>query len=287
MDNAEATKILVRDALALLTGGQRGCLLDEFERSGRHPGERVSWRSFSTDVESDKTPSTPPVAINVKCLEAFFTDCDRRRDMKNNIENQLAIQTGLSINKPMTATRQQILSTAGQLFSERGYELVGINEIIEKSGVAKATFYSNFKSKENLCGDWMRSTAAESEKAGGELLRQKMPAIEKVARKFDLLKEYVQKSDFRGCPFSTTASMIDSTSEVCQIIRDYKANSRCFWQSLALEVRRDPGEARALGDTLFLLFSGAVTEAQNARHAWPVDSARKAALALCNTTPKD
>ena len=185
----------------------------------------------------------------------------------------------------MTATRQQILTTAGQLFADRGYELVGINEIIEKSGVAKATFYSNFKSKETLCADWMRSVATESEKAGGELLKQKTPGLEKVARKFDLLKQYVQVSDFRGCPFSTTASMIEPTSEVCQIIRDYKANSRCFWQSLALEFRRDPGEARALGDTLFLLFSGAVTEAQNARHSWPVDSAKEAALALCNATP--
>jgi AcrR family transcriptional regulator len=186
----------------------------------------------------------------------------------------------------MTATHQQILTTAGQLFADRGYELVGINEIIEKSGVAKATFYSNFKSKESLCAAWMRSTAAQSEKAGSELLKKKITAAEKVALKFDLLKQYVQASDFRGCPFSTTASMIEPTSEVCQIIRDYKANSRCFWQSLALEVRRDPGEARALGDTLFLLFSGAVTEAQNARHTWPVDSAKEAALALCNTTPE-
>jgi len=39
MDDAEATKILKRDAHALLTGGQRERLLDEFERSGRHAGE--------------------------------------------------------------------------------------------------------------------------------------------------------------------------------------------------------------------------------------------------------
>jgi len=184
----------------------------------------------------------------------------------------------------VTASYRQILTTAGQLFADRGYELVGINEIIEKSGIAKATFYSNFKSKENLCAAWLRSAADESDKASSELLRQKMPTSEKVAHKFHLLKQYVQTSDFRGCPFSITASMLEPSSEVCQIIRDYKANARCFWQSLALEVRRDPGEARALGDTLFLLYSGAVTEAQNARHSWPVDSAREAALAICKTT---
>jgi AcrR family transcriptional regulator len=181
----------------------------------------------------------------------------------------------------MTETRQRIISTAGQLFAGRGYELVGINEIIEKSGVAKATFYSNFKSKENLCAEWMRTEAAESEESNRDLLKQPLTAAEKVARKFDGLKKYVKSSDFRGCPFSITASMTSSSSEVRGVIRDYKASARSFWQSLALEVRRDPSEARALGDTLFLLFSGAVTEAQNARNTWPVDSAKAAALALC------
>ena len=183
----------------------------------------------------------------------------------------------------MTATAQQILNTAGQLFAERGYELVGINEIIEKSGVAKATFYSNFKSKEKLCAEWLRSEAGESEAANRELLQENLDALGKVARKFDGLKRYVKESGFRGCPFSITASMLQPSSEVRDVIRDYKANARSFWQSLALELRRDPGEARALGDTLFLLYSGAVMEAQNACSTWPVDSAKIAALSFCGT----
>ena len=51
-----------------------------------------------------------------------------------------------------------------------------------------------------------------------------------------------------------------------------------------VEVKRDPAEARALGDAMFLLYSGAVTEAQNCRNSWPVDAAKMAALKLCTTT---
>lgn len=181
----------------------------------------------------------------------------------------------------MTDTRQQILNTASQLFAERGYEMVGINEIIEKSGVAKATFYAQFKSKEKLCAEWLRAVAANSEAAGSALLKDKTSPEAKVAAKFDSLTKYCKTSDFRGCPFSVTASMTHPSSEVRDVIRDYKAQSRVFWQSLAMEFKRDPAEARALGDAMFLLFAGAVAEAQNCRHAWPAEAAKAAALKLC------
>lgn len=181
----------------------------------------------------------------------------------------------------MSDARQQILETSAQLFAQRGYELVGINEIIEKSGVAKATFYAQFKSKEKLCAEWLKAEAAKSEAAGSALLKDASSPEAKVKAKFDSLLKYCRTSDFRGCPFSITASMTQPSSEVRDVIRDYKAQSRVFWQSLALEFRRDPAEARALGDAMFLLFSGAVTEAQNCRHTWPAEAAKAAALKLC------
>ena len=46
--------------------------------------------------------------------------------------------------------RQRILDTAYELFSARGIRAVGTNEIIERAGVAKATLYSHFPSKNDL-----------------------------------------------------------------------------------------------------------------------------------------
>jgi AcrR family transcriptional regulator len=44
----------------------------------------------------------------------------------------------------------RILATAYDLFSLRGVRDVGINELIELSGVAKSTFYRHFPSKDDL-----------------------------------------------------------------------------------------------------------------------------------------
>ena len=47
--------------------------------------------------------------------------------------------------------RENIVKTASELFYRNGYNSTGINEIIRESGIAKATLYNHFKSKEDLC----------------------------------------------------------------------------------------------------------------------------------------
>lgn len=185
----------------------------------------------------------------------------------------------------VSEARKRILDTAAQLFAERGYDSVGINELIEKSGVAKATFYQQFRSKETLCAEWLKLEAAEAEESARTLLDSKLPPADKVARKFDGLRDYLKSSDFRGCPFSNTATVMTGDNSVRTVVDEYKSGARLFWHSLALQLRRDPAAARALGDALFLLFSGAVTEAQNLKATWPVDAAKSAALLLCRVSP--
>jgi len=183
----------------------------------------------------------------------------------------------------MPGARERILETAARLFAGRGYELVGINELIATSGVAKATFYQHFRSKEKLCAEWLRREAARSVAAGEAILASPVPARRKVAGRFDALGDFLAASDYRGCPFSNTATVVIGDSEVREAVSDYKSSARSFWHAVASEMHRPPAATKALGDALFLLYSGAVTEAQNARAIWPVVSAKKAALALCDT----
>src|SRR5687767_9983473 len=46
--------------------------------------------------------------------------------------------------------RERILSTAYHLFRRRGIRAVGVDEVIARSGVAKATLYRHFPSKNDL-----------------------------------------------------------------------------------------------------------------------------------------
>lgn len=49
-----------------------------------------------------------------------------------------------------TETRESVLAHALQLFSKRGYEGVGVQEIAASAGVTKPTLYYYFKSKQGL-----------------------------------------------------------------------------------------------------------------------------------------
>lgn len=47
-------------------------------------------------------------------------------------------------------TKQTIFDSALQLFRDKGYENVSVDEIVEKAGVAKGTFYIYFSSKSQI-----------------------------------------------------------------------------------------------------------------------------------------
>lgn len=99
--------------------------------------------------------------------------------------------------------RRRIIDGAYELFSRRGIRRVGVDELIERAGVAKATFYRHFPSKDDLAlafleereqlwtKDWVEKEARQRADAPDEQLL----AI------FDLFDEWFQRDDFEGCSF--------------------------------------------------------------------------------------
>ncbi|MFO7724838.1 MAG: TetR/AcrR family transcriptional regulator [Oceanipulchritudo sp.] len=178
--------------------------------------------------------------------------------------------------------RERILQTAGDLFTRRGYGNVGINEIIERSGTAKASFYQHFKSKDALCLEWLNSWHCKTEKECESILAQPGSAEKKILNFFEALGEFLEAGDFRGCPFTNTASFLvaESNPAIRVAIKTHKAYQHQFLVSLAEELTT-PARAKKLGTALFLLYSGATMEGQNLRDTWPVDAARGAVRELC------
>jgi AcrR family transcriptional regulator len=180
--------------------------------------------------------------------------------------------------------RERILATASRLFYERGYSEVGINEIIESSDTAKATFYHHFPSKQTLCHAWLESVHDRWESIRRSILEAPGDPLGKVETFFTELGRIMEQSQFRGCPYTNTAVVV-SAEETClaRAVQTHKMSLRDFFRDLALQVlaEKSPADAVALGDTLFLLYSGATTEAQNLRSLWPVETAKTAALEIC------
>jgi AcrR family transcriptional regulator len=100
-------------------------------------------------------------------------------------------------------TRERILDTAYELFSRRVSRDVGVDELIEQAGVAKATLYRHFPSKDDLVIAFLerrqeRWTLAWVE---AEARRRGTTPEEQLLAIFELFDEWFQRDDFEACSF--------------------------------------------------------------------------------------
>ena len=60
------------------------------------------------------------------------------------------------------ANRERIVEVASRLFRERGFEGVGVDEIMRAAGLTHGGFYGHFRSKEELAAEALAHACAES-----------------------------------------------------------------------------------------------------------------------------
>ena len=179
--------------------------------------------------------------------------------------------------------RDRLLETAAMLFTQRGFSAVGIDEIIDRAGTAKASFYRYFPSKEHLVEAWLAEIHEGVEKRQRDLLEGDLSPTEKLEACFDSLGTYLEEHDFRGCPYSNSCAVANvEERRIRRQIELHKEARRVFFRKVAFEMSGKEPDADRLGDQLFVLFAGAATESQNLRSLWPVEVAKTAALELCS-----
>jgi AcrR family transcriptional regulator len=118
--------------------------------------------------------------------------------------------------------RQRLLDTATRLFYAGGIHAVGIDRIIAEAGVAKATFYSHFPSKDDLVVAYLEEQDRIGRAAVAVLPRQ--APRQQLAAILGRLSTAGMAGDFRGCPFlNAAAEYTDPTSSVRQTIDTRRA----------------------------------------------------------------
>jgi AcrR family transcriptional regulator len=178
--------------------------------------------------------------------------------------------------------REKIIKTATELFYRQGYHQTGINQIIEESGVAKATFYSNFKSKEELCIAYLRELDRLDTDAIKNLLNSLNNPYERYMAIIKGVKDYVQETKFRGCAFGNIA--VEVTEPEHPIRKEVKLHEDRFRSILKDVVRdlknSDPGFKRLnvdnVVDTYYLILEGAIVASKNYNDTWPLERAVEA-----------
>jgi AcrR family transcriptional regulator len=158
--------------------------------------------------------------------------------------------------------RERVLEAAYGLFSRSGVAGVGVDTVIAEAGVAKATLYRNFASKDALAlaflelreerwtNGWLR---AEVE------LRATDPA-ERLLAIFDVFDEWFATDDFDGCAFITVMLELDDRGSVVrQAAVQQLANIRSFLAGLATEA--GIADADAFARQWHILMKGSIVAA--------------------------
>jgi AcrR family transcriptional regulator len=109
----------------------------------------------------------------------------------------------LEIAEAGGGARERILDASYELFSQRGIRAVGVNEVIERAGVATATLYRHFPSKDELVlaflqlreQRWTKDFVEAGAMSRGSDPEQRLLAI------FDVFDEWFHRADFEACSF--------------------------------------------------------------------------------------
>ena len=126
--------------------------------------------------------------------------------------------------------KDKILETATELFYKRGVNATGIDLIISEAGIAKATLYNNFESKEVLVAKYLERLRLKFEEdLKGAIATRGMS----LAIPFDLLEESVVKGDFFGCPFMNALTELPKSNLVQEEVKSYRDVTLKFFSGFA------------------------------------------------------
>jgi AcrR family transcriptional regulator len=156
---------------------------------------------------------------------------------------------------PRVSARERLLAAADELFYENGINTVGIDRVIERAGVAKASLYDCFGSKDELVRSYLQARSEARRARINERLSQCNAPEEKILSIFDLLGELAAQPGFRGCAFvraGADARASDRVKAVCE-------ESRAFILGKFTDLAREAGasEPELVGKQLVLLYDGA------------------------------
>jgi AcrR family transcriptional regulator len=163
--------------------------------------------------------------------------------------------------------RERLLTAAYELFSREGVQAVGVDAIIERSGVARQTMYRHFGSKQDLVlaflerreavwtVGWLQAESARRASDPG----QRLLAI------FDVFDEWFRRPDFEGCSFINVLLEYPNPSHpLHQACADYLASIRGFLKGLAQQAGvRDP---EAFARQWHILMKGSIVAAGEGDH---------------------
>ena len=157
--------------------------------------------------------------------------------------------------------RERILDAAYELFSRRAIRDVGIDEVIERAGVAKATLYRHFPSKDDLVIAFLerREERWTLEWVEAEARRRGSTPEDQLLAIFELFDEWFHRDDFEACSFINVLLEMGPAHPAGQASARHLANIRSVVGRLAEEA--ELGDPESFARSMHILMKGSIVSA--------------------------
>lgn len=176
--------------------------------------------------------------------------------------------------------RERLLTAAAELFYQEGIRSVGIGRLLEHAGVAKASLYDAFDSKDELVVAYLRARHDAMRGLFRDAVARHRTPRARVLAPFDVQAAFAADSTYRGCAFARAIAESHAAG-VDTAASDYRAWIRETFADLAAEAgAADPPR---LAMQLHALWDGAAQSLQMDHDPEVVRAARAAAAALLDT----
>ncbi len=168
--------------------------------------------------------------------------------------------------------RERVLDAAYDLFSRAGVNGVGIDAVIAEAGVAKATLYRHFPSKDDLVlaflerreERWTRGLVEAEARRRGETPEEQLLAV------FDVFDDWFRGQNFDTCAFINVLLELGVEHPAGRASIDHLSNIRSVVRELADEAGLC--DTDALARSWHILMKGSIVSAAEG----DVDAARRA-----------
>lgn len=170
-------------------------------------------------------------------------------------------------------TRDLIIKTASELFYRNGYNLTGINEVIAVAGIAKATLYSHFKSKEDLCVAYLGEMNQELISNLQVFTAEKPAGVARLRAVLEFLIPFFESDGFNGCwCIRTVAEIPKENDKIKKKIKEEKNAFLRFIETLVEDNLPDwsAADRKRLARRIYLLYEGAIAESHLQDDSWPI-----------------
>jgi AcrR family transcriptional regulator len=175
------------------------------------------------------------------------------------------------------SARERLLKAATELFYDEGVHTVGIDRVIERAGVAKASLYNTFGSKDELVRAYLEGRHAGTTGRISRYLERYSDPRDRLLGVFEAQGELFAEPGFRGCAF-VSASAESPGAAVSQAADEYRGWVRGLLTTLAREAGAPDPEK--LGRQLHMIYDGASLSARMDHDPSAAVAARAAAVAL-------